>query len=196
MDSMTNMMSQFLGTMMYDFLSGTATHTGASVPMNIPPPSASYPMSYSMYPYMESSTNHSCLQHQHHLLNRLCLQNHLLNHLCLQHHPLNYLFLQHHLFPHKRVVMMMMMMISTGLLSYYRALFSCWSHTICPSWIRTAVPVWKGGRWPLKYVGSLKKWCWIWQNDEAAAPKTTKEGGQRLCLVYLVGGVCSHSCYH
>ena len=119
MDSMTNMMSQFLGTMMYDFLSGTATHTGASVPMNIPPPSASYPMSYSMYPYMESSTNHSCLKHQHHLLNRLCLQNHLLNHLCLQHHPLNYLFLQHHLFPHKRVVMMMMMMmmmmISTGL---------------------------------------------------------------------------------
>jgi len=56
MDTMTNMMSQFLGTMMYDFLSGTATHTGASVPMNIPPPSASYPMSYSMYPYMGSST--------------------------------------------------------------------------------------------------------------------------------------------
>ena len=56
MDSMTNMMSQFLGTMMYGFPSGTATYPGASVSMNIPPPSASYPVSYSMYPYMRFST--------------------------------------------------------------------------------------------------------------------------------------------
>ena len=55
MDSMTNMMSQFIGTMMYGFPPVTPTYPGPSTP-NVPPPSAPLPMTYSMYPYMGPST--------------------------------------------------------------------------------------------------------------------------------------------
>ena len=44
---------------MYGFPSVTAIYPGASVSTNIPPLSASYPMSYSMYPYMGSSSQPS-----------------------------------------------------------------------------------------------------------------------------------------